>query len=255
MKRPLIIAHRGASAYKKENTLEAFALAQKMEADGIEMDVWLTLDKVFVIQHQRAVGRGRRRRWVDKLTFSQIKKRAGEVLTLEKVFDQFLNSKLTFFLDLKNAGAERKLVSLVKKKKIKKIFFASNNGWQLQKLKKILPFCQTILYYEPSDKRDVAGRRWARIILFGIGLILSLPIKRFLPQYFLGKVLTFGADGVSLYHRFLNKEMVEDFHKEGIKVFAWGVEKERHFKKILPLGIDGVFTGKPDVVRKMINAE
>ena len=37
-------AHRGASAYAPENTMEAFRLAQKMGADGIELDVHLTRD-------------------------------------------------------------------------------------------------------------------------------------------------------------------------------------------------------------------
>ena len=31
-------AHRGASGYAPENTLEAFELADKMKADGIELD-------------------------------------------------------------------------------------------------------------------------------------------------------------------------------------------------------------------------
>ena len=37
-------AHRGASAYAPENTLEAFDLALKMGADGIELDVHMTKD-------------------------------------------------------------------------------------------------------------------------------------------------------------------------------------------------------------------
>ena len=36
-----ILAHRGASAYAPENTLEAFDLAAKMGAHGIELDVHL----------------------------------------------------------------------------------------------------------------------------------------------------------------------------------------------------------------------
>ena len=32
-------AHRGASGYAPENTLEAFKKAEKMKADGVELDV------------------------------------------------------------------------------------------------------------------------------------------------------------------------------------------------------------------------
>lgn len=254
-KRPLIIAHRGASHDEKENTLKAFLLAQKMGADRIEMDVWATLDKFFIVQHSRRIGKGRGRKWVDKLTLAQVRQIDGEYLTLEKVLERFAQSKLGLEIDLKNTRGEKELIDLIKKKKIKKITFKSNNGWQLAKLKSLLPFCKTILYYEPSDKRDVASRRWGRFILFGIGFILSLPIKKFLPKFFLGKVLTFGADGVSFFRRFVSEKMVDDFHEQGIKVYVWGVEEEKHFKKILNLNVDGVITGRPDLARKMLEGK
>ena len=37
-----IFAHRGASGYAPENTLEAFLLAREQGAEGIELDVQLT---------------------------------------------------------------------------------------------------------------------------------------------------------------------------------------------------------------------
>lgn len=48
-------AHRGARAYAPENTLEAFALALKLGADGLESDVWLTADGVPVLDHDGSV--------------------------------------------------------------------------------------------------------------------------------------------------------------------------------------------------------
>lgn len=48
---PLIIAHRGASAYLPEHTLAAKALAHAMGADFIEQDVVLTRDGVPVVLH------------------------------------------------------------------------------------------------------------------------------------------------------------------------------------------------------------
>ncbi len=44
-----IWAHRGASGYAPENTLEAFKLAIDEKADGIELDVQLTKDKELVV--------------------------------------------------------------------------------------------------------------------------------------------------------------------------------------------------------------
>lgn len=51
MREFLIIAHRGASGYLPENTLEAAVMAHAMGADFIEMDVVITRDDVPVVYH------------------------------------------------------------------------------------------------------------------------------------------------------------------------------------------------------------
>lgn len=50
---PIIIAHRGASAYLPEHTLPAKALAHAMGADFIEQDVVLTRDGVPIVLHDK----------------------------------------------------------------------------------------------------------------------------------------------------------------------------------------------------------
>ncbi|HWL53967.1 MAG TPA: glycerophosphodiester phosphodiesterase family protein [Chthoniobacteraceae bacterium] len=57
MKRPLIIAHRGASHAAPENTLAAFRLAWEMESDAIEIDLHLTLDGEIVVIHDPSTTR------------------------------------------------------------------------------------------------------------------------------------------------------------------------------------------------------
>ncbi|EPH6067299.1 glycerophosphodiester phosphodiesterase family protein, partial [Escherichia coli] len=52
-----IIAHRGASGYAPENTIAAFDLAVKMNADMIELDVQLTKDRQIVVIHDDRVDR------------------------------------------------------------------------------------------------------------------------------------------------------------------------------------------------------
>lgn len=48
---PLVIAHRGASAYLPEHTLEAYTLAHAMGADIIEPDVVFTKDRTAICAH------------------------------------------------------------------------------------------------------------------------------------------------------------------------------------------------------------
>ena len=50
-------AHRGASGYAPENTLEAFELAAKQKADGVELDVQLSKDGELVVIHDEVIDR------------------------------------------------------------------------------------------------------------------------------------------------------------------------------------------------------
>jgi len=56
-RRFLVVAHRGASAYAPENTLEAFDLACTLGAEVIELDVHLTGDGEVVVMHDERVDR------------------------------------------------------------------------------------------------------------------------------------------------------------------------------------------------------
>ena len=53
---PLVIAHRGASGYRPEHTLAAYALAIEQGADHIEPDLVSTSDGVLVARHENELG-------------------------------------------------------------------------------------------------------------------------------------------------------------------------------------------------------
>ena len=57
IEKTLIIAHRGASGYAPENTMDAFELAAKMGADGIELDVHLSADGEVMVIHDEKIDR------------------------------------------------------------------------------------------------------------------------------------------------------------------------------------------------------
>ena len=54
--RPLVIGHRGASAYRPEHTLASYELAARMGADFIEPDLVSTSDGVLVARHEPEIG-------------------------------------------------------------------------------------------------------------------------------------------------------------------------------------------------------
>jgi glycerophosphoryl diester phosphodiesterase len=90
--RPLVFAHRGASALETENTLAAFRRAISEGADGVELDVQLCGTGEVVVFHDDDLGRlaGRPER-VDRLPLSAIRKvrlrGGGEIPTLAEALD------------------------------------------------------------------------------------------------------------------------------------------------------------------------
>lgn len=54
--RPIVIAHRGASGYRPEHTLESYRLAIEMGADFVEPDLVSTRDGVLVCRHENEIG-------------------------------------------------------------------------------------------------------------------------------------------------------------------------------------------------------
>ena len=53
---PIVIAHRGASGYRPEHTLEAYDLAISLGADFVEPDVVMTADGALIARHEPMLG-------------------------------------------------------------------------------------------------------------------------------------------------------------------------------------------------------
>ena len=54
--RPLVIGHRGASAYRPEHTLASYELAIDQGADYVEPDIVATKDGVLIARHENEIG-------------------------------------------------------------------------------------------------------------------------------------------------------------------------------------------------------
>lgn len=147
---PLIIAHRGASAFAPENTMAAFRLAKELGAEGIELDVMLSADQKLVVHHDNSVnrttdGKGK----VAEMTWDELKdldagskfgeEFSGEPLPLlEQVFEE-LGRKLLINVELKNYASPRDrltemVVDLVKRMELEEsVLLSSFNAKNLFK--------------------------------------------------------------------------------------------------------------------------
>jgi glycerophosphoryl diester phosphodiesterase len=148
--KPLIIAHRGASASEPENTLKAFQTAYKLGADGIELDIHLTKDGKIVVCHDNNIKRitGKPLK-IAHSSLAQLRKldfgKGEKIPTLDEVFDGFLKKFSIINVEVKstglsNHGVEEKLAKCLKKFKAHdKVLVSSFNPFNLLRVKNLVP--------------------------------------------------------------------------------------------------------------------
>src|SRR5256885_11529810 len=98
---PIAFAHRGARAHARENTLEAFALALRLGATGLESDVWCTADGVAVLDHDGQVGSRLRRRSIGDVRRAQL---PAHIPTLDDLYTE-CGTDFELSLDVKDPAA------------------------------------------------------------------------------------------------------------------------------------------------------
>jgi HEAT repeat protein len=117
---PVVIVHRGASAFAPENTLEAYAAAMDYGADGCEIDPRRTADGVIVLFHDDMLenltnGFGS----VNQLTYYQLlglKRRSGgsfNIPTLAALLELARQRAMLLHLDLKEPGLTQDIAKML----------------------------------------------------------------------------------------------------------------------------------------------
>ena len=112
IKEKLIIAHRGASIYAKENTIESFEKAMVLGADMIEFDVRRTKDNVLIAYHDEMI-QGHSTKDLTYEAISQLARHQGfDIPTVEEVL-KWSRGKIRLDVELKEEGYEKEIVELL----------------------------------------------------------------------------------------------------------------------------------------------
>lgn len=158
MSRPLVFAHRGASAYAIENSLDAFQLALELQADGLELDIQITKDQIPVVVHDHNLRRlTGKNALVSDLTLKELKSlkvgrlfirrfRGPAILTFEEFLSWHTRVKVPLNIELKESFIEnnKALTATVERcKEIPYIHFSSFHLDLLKKAKKLAPNIET----------------------------------------------------------------------------------------------------------------
>jgi len=242
--RPIIFAHRGASAHAPENTLSAFNLALQHEADAFELDAKLSADGQVVVIHDQTVdrttdGQGDVRymtlaalQELDAGSYFDIAFRGERIPTLTQVFEAFghrtfINVELTNYAS-PDDDLPARVVDLVKHHRLEKqVIFSSFNPRALLKARQLTSEV-------PLGLLALPGRRgwWARSWL---GRIV-VPYDALHPEL---------SDATA--------RLVATVHQRGHRVNVWTVNQPDDIRRLLALGIDGMFTDDPRLARQVFS--
>lgn len=243
-KHVLNIAHRGASRAAPPNTIAAFRAALEMGADGIELDVHLSADGVPVVIHDSWVdaatdGHGR----VADLTVAQLKRLdagtpfdrlfAGErIPLLEEVLDCAGDSTLTNIelksTRLRDSKLEEAVVSLLKRHgRRRNVLLSSFNPLSLRRAKRLAPDIAIALIYSPN---------------------LPLPLRR----AWLAPLAPHEIRHPE--HTMVDEQYMIWAREHGYRVNAWTVDDCDEMARLIGVGVDGIITNVPAVLKRVIAA-
>ena len=230
----LVIAHRGASGHRPENTLPAYELAVEQGADMIEIDLHRTRDGAIVVTHDEELagigGRGE----IAQATLAEVRALnagGGEpVPTLDEVLDGFA-TRIPFNLELKRGkqaeypGLEQATLEAVNQRGLlARMLFSS--------------------FYDPVLARLRALSPEARI---------ALLISRKFPQRAVERAKALGAEALNPEDSLVTAELVREAHAAGLAVYVFTVDEEAELRRFLDLGVDGIFTNHPDRLRAIVD--
>lgn len=222
-----IIAHRGASYLANhENTIEAFQLALDVHANGIELDIRQTFDKVLIVFHNEHIGGFP----IRTLTYQQIQEMTAslgyQVPTFEEVL-MLARKKAHLLIELKEAGYEKKAISLINS-------------------------CLSYEEYSIQSFLDIVVRRIKKIdSSVNTGLLVGIKdadISTRFNEYFPTRRLhACHADFISSHYYIATPEFILRMKHAGIPVLVWTVDSPKIISHYLTLDIAGIITNRPDV--------
>lgn len=226
MRRPSIIAHRGASGYEYENSRAAFRRAVMLDADGVELDVHATRDGAIVVHHDLEIPGFGPIGLISREEARQVRIRNGEPLPL-----------LSEVLEL--VGNREVYVEV-----------------------KSLPEAHDEALLAVLDKAPAPGRY--AVHSFDHRIIRRLGTCR--PDLHRGILLSAylddpvaamrGVGATTLWQEWqqVDQELVNRVHDAGCSIIAWTVNDIGDMERMARLGVDGLCGNYPDRIRVAIAA-
>lgn len=233
----LNVAHRGASASAPENTMAAFEKAIELGADAIELDLHVSREGELVVIHDQTLDRSTdgqgpvharsvpelkqldAGRWFDERFTGQ------RIPTLAEVLNRFAG-KIVLALEVKAGsaffpGIEEQVVTILREHQaISQVAVASFDHHALFRLKELEPSLRT-----------------AALL---VGRPVLMPVIANACK----------ADAMALECNLVTNTEVEACHAAGLQLVVWVVNEPALMGHFIDLGVDGIITDRPDLLRQ-----
>ncbi len=216
MSKPLVIAHAC-------NSLSRVAKCISQGANVIEIDVYLYSGELIAYHPpDPVVPVSRIKRFTESIRYGIKRARAPK---LRDLLSEVVKYPIGIWLDLKIPEIEDAVCRLIMELGIsdERLYFSSAYHYSLRVIKELLPKSRTFI---------------------------SLS-ERPVDPYYVAKCAR--ADGVSVRIDFLDRELVEQLHTHNMRVIVWTLNDRRQIINAIKLGVDGIVTDIPELVKKLLS--
>lgn len=222
---PIGFAHRGARAHAPENTLDAFTLAVRLGATGLETDAWVTADGEVVLDHDGVVRSGLRKRPMADLARSAL---PAHVPTLADLYDA-CGTALPLSIDVKDPAAAGAIVAVAR----------AAGGDALGNLH----LC-TSSWEEAASWRSLSD---------DVKLVDSTRLRRIKEgvEQRAARLANAGVDVLNLHLDDWTGGMTTLVHRFGLLAFGWDAQHRRQIDALIAAGCDGIYS---DHVERLMDA-
>jgi len=224
----LIYGHRGASADHPENTVEAFEAAENQGADGVELDVRLTVDGVLVVCHDPVVAGADGTELV--IADAEAGSLPEQVPTLAEALDAcgdlVVNVEIKHGNDEPGFDPERRLADLVMEEwsgrgRSPRIIVSSFDFAMIERIRAI-------------DPRVPTG---------------YLVLAAFQPVDAVQRCIDGGHTALHPWDPLVDQSVVDRCHEAGLAINVWTVDDPERIRQLKSWGVDGVVTNRPGFAR------
>lgn len=224
---PLVYAHRGASAIAPENTIEAFALARDLGADGVELDVRRCADESLVLHHDAALPDGR---IIVETGRAELPETLPDLAAaLDTCRDLVVNIEIKNLprdpdFDEHCSVVDAVVALLERRGRSDRVLVSSFHLATIDRVKALDPDVATgfLTMLDPSPIDAV-----------------RLAVER-------------GHDAVHPWDGMVDAAAVAAAHAAGLQLNTWTVDDPDRIRALAEMGVDGIVTNVPDVARRVL---